>query len=395
MKHITIQVVDPTILIEVKMKVHLREAKPDTKGRIALYLEYYYGYTESANGKIKPQRKRKNTGIYLVHKPKSKLDREMNKELRIKAEALKSRTELAIINGTFQFEAKAEDGNFVEYFKKFVAKKKAEGASTYYQYQSVQIHFTEFNTNQQLSFSQITQSLCEEFKNHLLQHVVSRTGKALASKSINSYLTLFSSVLESAVKEGMLKANPFKQVRKPKLQQTEREHLTEEEVKLLFTTPCNNEVTKRAFLFACFTGLRFSDVRKLTWGEVKEVDGGLSLVFRQKKTKGLQYLPLTQQAVELLGAKREGREKVFCGLQGNGHVNEHLKHWVAEAGIKKHITFHVARHTHALLLLSKNVSLYTVSKILGHSDIKTTQIYAHILDQNVREAIGSLGRIAV
>jgi integrase len=376
--------------MEFDMKVHLREAKPDKKGRVALYLEYYYGYAVDTNGKIKTQRKRKNTGIYLVSKPKSKLDREMNKELRIKAEAIKSRAELDIINGTFQFDSKKEQGDFIQFFRDVVDDRKHSGHSTYYQYNAVYNHFIGFIKSTSLPFDDVTTSLCNDFKSYLLNEAVAKKGDPLASKSINGYLSILSSVFELAVRDDLMKQNPMKNIKKVKAEQNEREYLTADEMKELFISPCKYNVSKRAFLFACLTGLRFSDVRKLRWYDIKEDNGNVTMVFSQQKTKGLQYLPLSNQAVDLLGDRADNSVLVFNGLQSNNHVNQHLSKWIETTSIQKHITFHVARHTHALLLLSNDVPIYTVSKILGHSDVKTTQIYAHILDRNVKDAISSI-----
>src|ERR1041385_202252 len=117
------------------------------------------------------------------------------------------------------------------------------------------------------------------------------------------------------------------------------------------------------------------------------------IVFKQKKTKQQEYLPITEQARELLGERGIPEERVFTGLKYSAYVNVELQRWVMKAGITKRITFHCARHTHATLLLSNGVDIYTVSKLLGHKQISTTQIYGKIIDQKKIEAINLLPKL--
>ena len=177
-----------------------------------------------------------------------------------------------------------------------------------------------------------------------------------------------------------------------------------DELKLLVKTKCRYDLLKRAFLFSCLSGLRWSDVSKLLWSEVQEYrytdkDGnkktGWRIVFHQQKTKGLQYLDISEQAREYLGEIGKPDERVFMGLEYGTYYNTELKLWVMAAGISKHITFHCARHTNAVLMLSKGATLYTVQKRLGHSQISTTQIYAKMADEQQREAANLIPDITI
>jgi integrase len=144
---------------------------------------------------------------------------------------------------------------------------------------------------------------------------------------------------------------------------------------------------KQAALFSALTGLRFSDIEKLVWGELEHIEGnGYFIKFRQQKTKGVEMLPISQQAFTLLGARQGKEEKVLNGLNYSAYSNKHLAQWVGLAGIAKDITFHSFRHTFATLQLSKGTDIYTISKMLGHRELKTTQIYAKIIDQTKRTA---------
>lgn len=169
--------------------------------------------------------------------------------------------------------------------------------------------------------------------------------------------------------------------------ETHREYLTLAELERLAQTECHSPLLKRMALFSALTGLRFSDIQKLEWREVHEDEEiGYHLTFQQKKTKGMEVMPISEQAFELLGERQNPNDKVFEGLKYSAYHNKHLYQWLGRAGIEKHITFHCFRHTYAVLQLASGTSIYTVSKMLGHRDLKTTQIYANIVDESKRHA---------
>jgi uncharacterized protein (TIGR02996 family) len=169
--------------------------------------------------------------------------------------------------------------------------------------------------------------------------------------------------------------------------EVQREYLTLEQLQALVNTPCSIPLLKNAAIFSALTGLRFSDISKLVWSEVQYSElEGYFLQFRQKKTKGVEVLPISEQAFKLLGERKEPTEQVFKGLIYSAYLNVHLKQWILRAGITKDITFHCFRHTFATLQLFNGTDIYTVSKMLGHKDLKTTQIYAKIVDDTKRKA---------
>jgi integrase len=145
---------------------------------------------------------------------------------------------------------------------------------------------------------------------------------------------------------------------------------------------CEIEIMKKAFLFSALTGLRWSDINKLIWSEIqnsKEI--GNYIRFTQKKTKGTETLPFNEDALKLLGKRGAPKDRVFEGLKYSAWHNLKLQQWAMKAGISKTITFHCARHTYATLQLTLGTDIYTVSKLLGHKDLSTTQIYAKIIDE--------------
>jgi integrase len=126
------------------------------------------------------------------------------------------------------------------------------------------------------------------------------------------------------------------------------------------------------------TGLRISDIRKLKWSEVVSTEEGYRLNFTQQKTKRVEYMPISEQAYQLCGERKADNQLVFSPLQKL--INKVFVPWVKAAGITRKITFHSLRHTYATLQLAGGTDIYTVSKMLGHTKIMTTQIYAKIVD---------------
>lgn len=162
--------------------------------------------------------------------------------------------------------------------------------------------------------------------------------------------------------------------------------MTIDELKSLMQTDCKNENIKRAFLFSCLTGLRFSDVSKAKWSDLhKDSENKFQIEYQMQKTKKLHYLSLSNEALKWLPEK--GASDLIFQMPRNDHYNETLANWVKKAGITKKITFHCSRHTNATLNLTLGVPIEVVSKLLGHSKISTTQIYADIINKAKREAV--------
>ena len=239
-----------------------------------------------------------------------------------------------------------------------------------------------------MKFGDLNEKYFEDFKEFLLTTKSIRSGKTtLSQNSAGSYFNKVKAALKQAYKDGILQTDLNAKISPIKSVETRREHLTIEELNKLVKTPCNNDLMKRAALFSAVTGLRFSDIQKMVWGELEYIEGkGYFLNFSQKKTNGIEYYPISEQAVSLLNEKREPTAKVFEGLEYSAYQNKYLYQWIGAAGITKNITFHCFRHTFATLQMSNGTDIYTVSKMLGHKDLKTTQIYAKIVDDTKRKA---------
>jgi len=143
---------------------------------------------------------------------------------------------------------------------------------------------------------------------------------------------------------------------------------------------------KNIFLFGCYTGLRFSDIRTLKWTNIK--DGRIQLT--QTKTKGTVYILLGKNTERILELQRDNTEFVFDISRYSSSVNKTLKSLIDKSSIEKDVTFHSSRHTFATFLISSGVNVYTVSKLLGHKDIKSTLVYAKVINEEKEKAVNSI-----
>ena len=153
------------------------------------------------------------------------------------------------------------------------------------------------------------------------------------------------------------------------------------------------ENLKRFFLLSCFTGLRHSDVKRLTWKNVIVENKRHFLKFTIQKTKEPIKIPLSPDAVEILGERRGDDDKVVAGLVYSGWHNMIIKQWGVIAGIRKEITPHIARHTFATLFASQTKDWKSLQYILGHSDIRTTQVYAKLINEDVQDSMDKMEKL--
>ena len=251
-----------------------------------------------------------------------------------------------------------------------------------------------------ITFKQVDRAFCLGFIDHLrtVKHKLHKKDetKLLHENTQAEYITVFEAVINSAISDEIMTINPFKQIKpenKPKKRMSERVFLTPDEVKTLVETPFNDDMIRKAFLFACYTGLRSSDVRNLTWGKLQNDGNGEWVInYVQKKTKKQEHLPIPSKAFEFL-PERDGasdKDKIFV-LPVDGYVNNMLRSWAYMAGIKKHLTFHVGRHTYAVRVLnSTGGNLEVLGSLLAHANPQTTKIYAKIVDPTKRQAVNML-----
>jgi len=173
-----------------------------------------------------------------------------------------------------------------------------------------------------------------------------------------------------------LRENPFADIHVKKVS-VDRQFLTQDEIRKIEALP-SSEI-RNAFLFSCYTGLRWGDVKALQMSDIREG----YLYYQMKKTGSYERVLLPSAVFTLLRYD----DGLAFRLPGHRRMMKHLDKLISDAGIEKHITFHCARHTFATLCLTLGIDIYTVSKLLGHADVRVTQTYARLVDAKKDQAM--------
>ena len=333
--------------------------------------------------------KRDMNGIIIC---RSKADREtciFADNVRILRQREYDNTELYSDTEQAMVEKKARgQADFIEYFGKQAAKRhKNDSKSIGVNWDRAHDLLKIFTKEKPLPFAQIDMHLIESFRDFLLK--APRGGNksgTISQNTASTYFTLFKAALHQAFIDSYFDVDIAAKVKGISGVESRREYLTIEELNKLAATPCEYPMLKKAAFFSALTGLRHSDIRKMTWKELSVEGDHYRINFTQRKTGGVEYMPISEQAYLICGEPAEPDRLVFEGLQDPSWINRPVKKWIEAAGIKKHITFHCFRHSYATNQLTEGTDLYTVSKMLGHTNIRTTQIYAKVVDSKKEEA---------
>lgn len=369
------------------MGIYLREKKLGN-GQVSFYLDIYHN----------KHRWYEFLDIHINRNRPSTQD----KEKKLFAQQIKIKRENELIvedNGLINKERQKAD--FVKWFEKYADEKSHNRL-----YKQTLNHLKVFLGKKPLSFHAINPEWIKTFIKHLLTKMCNNTAR--------HYVKSMNTALKDAEKADIIRKNPFSLMDRKDLvkkQDSFRKAFSLEELQLLIDTPCDiHPHIKQAYLFSCFSGLRWSDINRLRWEQVtvKQIDGeeNYFIYFQQEKTEAIEYIPLSNQAVDILKRrKKEHLEEeksiyVFSGIKEhnkngamNRKVNEGLKKWAEAAEIDpKLIHFHTARHTFATNVLEHcpEGDLWTVSKLLGHKTIQATQIYAQVRDKRKTAAVKAL-----
>lgn len=360
------------------MKVTLRQRKKGDK--IILYLDYYH----------KGKRFYEHLELYLYPEPEqgrlTKAQKQANKDTLALAESIRAKRHLEAQNDMHGFRDSTKlQGSFIAYMETLTEKRKDSPGNSG-NWSSVLKHLKEFAKGD-VTFAELDNKWLEKFKEYLQKDARTRSQKKLSQNSCYSYFNKVKAALRQAQKDEIIVKNPADQVKSFKQAEPQREFLSLEELQLVAKTDCEIPILKDAFLFSALTGLRWSDIEKLTWSEVNHAkELGHYIRFRQKKTKGAETIPISDQVRSLMGEEGEASEKVFQGLKYSAWNNLKLKQWMLKAGISKTITFHCARHTYATLQYITGTDALTISKLLGHRELKTTLIYINAVDEKKKES---------
>ncbi|KQC33386.1 integrase [Nonlabens sp. YIK11] len=374
------------------VKVTLRK-KTITRGRQSLYLDFY---PPIKNPNKDGFTRREFLGLYILSKPKTTTEKQSNKQKLYIAEQLCLKRENELnkpeIYTAFELDQKRkiEAGNkcFIKYCQGLASERKGSNKKSW---KSALNYLVEF-CNGSIKFNELNIDVLERYKRYLLNSNSVRSKKSkLSQNTAHSYFNKVKAALKSGFKDGYLAEDLSSKVNPIPKAETRREFLTQDELIRLYQTDCNNPLLKKAALFSALTGLRFSDIKALTWGKIRHIDNlGYMIFFDQLKTGSPEYHPISKEAYELLGEKRKEYDFVFEGLEYSAYQNKHLYQWIGAAGITKEITFHCFRHTYATLQLLGGTDIYTVSKMLGHKDVGTTQVYAKITNESKFKAAGKI-----
>lgn len=375
-------------MADIKEPIKIRR-KQLANGNISLYLDIYH------NGR----REYEFLKLYLIPE-KNRADKEKNRQTLQLANSIKAKRIVDIQNGDHGFKSPfAEEVLFFDYYRNMCEKRLGtESRGNWGNWRSCLKHLEKYESNQRITLSQITPKWVQGFKDYLENEATAWgcdfreriKDHPLARNSKLSYFNKLKACLNQAYEDRLIAYNPMRGIENFKPEDGKRMYLTIDELRKLVDTVCEYPNIKRAFLFSCLTGLRRSDVIRLTWRDVQQQGEFTRIIFKQKKTSGQEYLDITPQAAELMGERGLPDEQIFTDIHSPSCTNEAIKRWVLRAGIDKEITFHSARHTFAVMMLDLGTDIYTVSKLLGHRELSTTQIYAKVLDKNKQAAVARI-----
>jgi integrase/recombinase XerD len=297
-----------------------------------------------------------STGIFTYMAPKNQIQKNHNKEALAILETKRSQLILesqAVNSG--HIPAHKFKRNFLDFYKEFVDANARHGNRSLACSLSA---FKNFLKQDSISAIDITENLCERFRNHLLD--------SLHGETPADYFMRFKRVLKAATKAGYFRVNPSEDVKAKSKPSGKKEILDASEYKKLINAYCSNHEVKKAAVFSLYTGLRWCDIEQLKWAAIK----GKTIIVTQEKTNVPLEIPLHHIAREIIGETKEG--KIFH-LPTQDGANKVLGSWVISAGINKHITWHCLRHSISVLLQDKGTDAATVAGMLGH----TTTKYVH------------------
>ncbi len=349
------------------MKIKVRETK--LKGnQVSVMLDIH------RNGK----RIQKSTKIrYCLH-PKTALERQEKKEKQEIIRKMISNLESdAIYEDNFLEKRHQLNKNFFEYCEEFIDSRPPHQVEAY---DSAVKQLKKFVKKDKLACCDIDEKFLIQFRNYLDTQVNGITPYG--------YFEKLKKIIKEATYSKYFLKNPTERIRNSKGKTKEKETLNAEDIKILNNTKWARPEIKDAFLFSYLTGLRFSDVSRLKWENIKE--GYLDII--QKKTQERLILNLHEDIVHLIGNPKKNEDLIFK-LPPYPCCLNNLKRLVKKAGIEKHITWHCSRHSFATALVLKNENIMVVSKLLGHKSLTETQRYVRVGEMSKQNAINNIPTI--
>ncbi len=362
--------------------------KPLAHGRFRYYLDIY------KNG----QRSYEFLPLYK-ERATDEETRNLNANSKANAESLRYKRELDLIQNTGGIRITDKNLLLIDWLRQFRELKAATGQSNARALTVNKLinHIIIYKGDKTL-LANVDLNYCRGFVKYLTTAKSGRdtvNEKTLSKSSAKLYFSLFTAAMKQAVREDKIAFNPMEKLdkndRKPLNGESKLiEYLTIEELKLLMQEHCSNREVERAFLFSCFTGIRISDIKNLTWDNISKRGDNYILSFKMQKTTRNLVLKLNKQAIKYLPDRTDNY--IFDLPSNTASINNSLKSWAKRAGVNKNIHFHTARHTFATMELTMKVDLYTISKLLGHKNLSSTQVYSDVIDKEREKAIDKLDK---
>ena len=379
----------PQKKLKLKEPVKIR-LKPIADGNRSIYLDIYW----------KGVRKYEYLKLYLVPEV-TPLSKEKNRETMAVAEQIKAERIKALNGHSLQDWDNVRQSAMLlsTWIKKYCEGGVGVKKSTLHCRKEMMNTIEKYLADSKkmfISLAEVDANFCRGYVKFLRSfqnsHIKHGEPRPISENTANRYLGMFSTALNNAVRQGILRNNPMKELgARERIQpkDSKKEYLTIEELRTLMETDCYRPEVKQAFVFACFTGLRLSDMYRLSPIHIfKTPDGkGEYIDLEMQKTEKPVIIPLSEEAKRWL-PKPKGNDIPFFDIPTTQTViGRALRKWAEAAGIEKHISFHCSRHTFGTMMLTLGADLYTTSKLMGHSNIQTTEIYAKIVDKKKEEAI--------
>ena len=381
-------------------------AKILSDGRESLFLDYYFGYTmvyDEGKDKMVAQkdRKRDYLKLYLWQAPRTPIERKQNKETLELAKKIRFEKGQELLESVEGYRLKKDRKiNFLDYFQTYIDK-----------YTKKDIRMVEIALDRFKDFLRDTPEYNKYQKNikpdQISKDMILAFTEYLQSRSrgegAHAIYARYKKVINYAVEHDVMLKNPCNKITiKYDGQVLRKDILSMEEIQLLASTHYDNENPniRRAFLFCLMAGLRFCDVKDLTFANVDFANKMLK--FEQNKTKGHSsnsgvIIPLNDGLLRLIGEPTESQTKdsLIFPLPSYEMCLKALKRWVKRAGIDKHISWHCARHSFAVNILNNGANIKTVASLLGHSGLRHTEKYTRAVDSLKRDAINSLPKLDI
>lgn len=371
------------IVTMLECKTVTLRTRPLKHGMLSFYLDYYPGYRDQETMKTI---RHEGLNIYIYANPKNERERNFNATMSEKAEAIRCRRFESIVNDRYDFFDRHKlKADFLEYYRRQLRKHDQKWEFVYH-------HFYNF-VHGKCTFEEIDIDLCNKFREYLLNAKQLRRDDRISKNSASGYWSTFRGLLKILYRNRLIKTNINDFLDKIETEDTPKDYLSVEELYKLAETPCKKPILKTAALFSCLTSLRISDILSLQWHEIVDFAAGGKCVHTiTQKTKTEDIIPISDEALQLIGYSPEKTGLVFKGLK-RSWTQQPMKEWIREAGITKNITFHSYRRTYATLQGAAGTDIRTIQSNMAHKSITTTQRYMKVVDSNKREASNRISLI--